>query len=125
MKEVVAEWLRKAEGDARTARREAAVEDGPNWDAVCFHAQQAVEKYIKGLLQQQEISFTKTHDLSVLLNQILPEFPDLIVLSDDMERLSAYAVEFRYPGEEANEEDARSALSTMEKSLPLLRKSSR
>lgn len=44
MKELVAEWIKKAEADAGTARREAAVKEAPNWDAVCFHAQQAVEK---------------------------------------------------------------------------------
>ena len=67
MKELVAEWIRKAEADAGTAKREAAVKEDTNWDAVCFHAQQAVEKYIKGLLQQNEIPFGKTHDLSILL----------------------------------------------------------
>lgn len=98
MKELVNEWVRKAEGDAGTARRESAVKEATNWDAVCFHSQQAVEKYLKGILQQEGISFSKTHDLSVLLNLILPVFPDLKNLSDDMELLSAFAIEFRYPG---------------------------
>jgi HEPN domain-containing protein len=121
MKELIVEWVTKAEGDVGTARREAAVQEHPNWDAVCFHAQQAVEKYLKGLLQQEEISFTKTHDLSVLLNLILPVFPDLNDLSDDLEWLSAFAVEFRYPGEEAVEEDAEVALTMMDKALASLR----
>ena len=60
MRALAAEWIRKAEADAGTARREAAVKENPNWDAVCFHAQQAVEKYIKALLQQSEITFTET-----------------------------------------------------------------
>jgi HEPN domain-containing protein len=121
MKELAAEWAKKAEGDAGTARREAAVKEASNWDAVCFHAQQAVEKYLKGLLQQEEISFTKTHDLSVLLSLILPVFHDLNDLSDNLEWLSAFAVEFRYPGEEAVKEDAEFALTIMDKALALLR----
>jgi HEPN domain-containing protein len=119
-KELVAEWLKKAEGDVRTARREAAVTEAPNWDAVCFHAQQAVEKYLKALLQQEDIVFTKTHDLSVLLNLLLTAFPDLSALSDDLEWLSAFSVEFRYPGEEAVPEDARLAIGVMEETIELL-----
>jgi len=34
----------------------------------------------------------------------------------DMVRLSAYAVEFRYPGESANEDDAKSAVEIMKRS---------
>jgi HEPN domain-containing protein len=120
MTELVAEWLRKAEGDARTARREAHVKEGPNWDAVCFHAQQAVEKYLKAILQQENVAFTKTHDLSILLNSLLSAFPDLVVLSEDLEWLSAFAVEFRYPGEEAEQEVGELAVSVMERALGVL-----
>ena len=39
MKKLVVEWIKKAEGDAGTAKREAKVkEEATNWDAVCFHA---------------------------------------------------------------------------------------
>ena len=54
MKDLTKEWIKKAERDAGTATRESLVEIDGNWDAVCFHAQQAVEKYIKGLLQEIE-----------------------------------------------------------------------
>lgn len=117
MKDLTKEWLRKAEKDAATATRESSVEIDPNWDAVGFHAQQAVEKYIKGLLQEMEIPFSRTHDLSVGLNLLLPSHPGLGILVDDVEWLSAFAVEFRYPGEEAMEEDARRALQIMNRIL--------
>jgi hypothetical protein len=71
MKKLVAEWVKKAEGDAGTAKR--------------------------------------------------PVFPDLKELSDDLEWLSEFAVEFRYPGEEAVEEDAKSALAIMDRALTFLR----
>ncbi|WP_245393721.1 hypothetical protein [Allomeiothermus silvanus] len=38
MNDVVQEWVSKAEGDYRTANREFAVTDEPNYDAVCYHA---------------------------------------------------------------------------------------
>ena len=34
MNELVCEWVEKAEGDVRTAEREARVTEGPNWDKV-------------------------------------------------------------------------------------------
>ncbi len=48
MKDLTKEWIKKAEGDVGTAVRESSVKEGANWDAVCFHAQQAVEKYLNG-----------------------------------------------------------------------------
>lgn len=121
MKDLTKEWIKKSEGDVGTAVRESSVKEGANWDAVCFHAQQAVEKYLKGILQEIEKPFSKTHDLSVLLELALSEFPELNVLADDLEWLSAFAVEFRYPGEEALEEDAKHALAIMERALSLLK----
>ena len=121
MKDLTKEWIKKAEGDVGTAVRESSVKEGVNWDAVCFHAQQAVEKYLKGILQEIEKPFSKTHDLSVLLELALSEFPELSVLADDLEWLSAFAVEFRYPGEEALEEDAKHSLAIMERALSLLK----
>jgi len=121
MKDLTKEWIKKSEGDVGTAVRESSVKEGANWDAVCFHAQQAVEKYLKGILQEIEKPFSKTHDLSVLLELALSEFSELSVLADDLEWLSAFAVEFRYPGEEALEEDAKHALAIMERALSLLK----
>ncbi len=53
MNEVVQEWLDRAEGDYATARRENAVVEQPNHVAVCFHAQQCIEKLMKGLLAKR------------------------------------------------------------------------
>ena len=46
MKKITQEWLNKADADFKTATREAAVIEEPNWDAVCYHAQQ-VRKIFK------------------------------------------------------------------------------
>ncbi len=82
--------------------REIRARKRPNYDAACFHAQQAVEKYLKACLQEADIPFGKTHDLSVLLNLLLPLHPLLERLRPALRVLSAYAVEFRYPGASAD-----------------------
>jgi HEPN domain-containing protein len=120
MNDLVEEWLNKAEGDRLTAKREVKVTDSPNWDAVSFHAQQAVEKYLKAILQQQGIPFTRTHDLTQLLKALLPKYPDLASQSDNLEWLTAFAVEIRYPGESAIEEDAKQAVAIMEDVIVLI-----
>lgn len=45
MKTETEEWIEKAEGDWAVMNREHKVTDNPNYDAVCFHAQQCAEKY--------------------------------------------------------------------------------
>ena len=72
MTPITAEWVDKAEGDLRTAKREILVTDAPNYDAVCFHAQQCAEKYLKAWLVDAAISFPRTHDLGALLNLLVP-----------------------------------------------------
>ena len=99
MKPITGEWVDKAEGDLATARREIDALDKPNYDAVCFHTQQCAEKYLKACLQEADISFRKTHDLSELLDSILSIDPTLESLRQDLNSLSAFAVEYRYPGE--------------------------
>jgi HEPN domain-containing protein len=76
MNAVVKEWIGKAEGDYLTAMREADASP-PNYDAVCFHAQQCIEKLFKALLTAKGTMPPKTHDLTVLdrlLSSICPEW---------------------------------------------------
>ena len=39
MNDVIKEWIAKAQGDFRTAQRELAAAEAPNFAAACFHAQ--------------------------------------------------------------------------------------
>ena len=109
MKPITGEWVDKAEGDLSTARREIDALDKPNYDAVCFHTQQCAEKYLKACLQEADISFRKTHDLSELLDSTLSIDPTLESLRQDLNSLSAFAVEYRYPGESADLDEAQEA----------------
>ena len=65
------EWISKAEGDWNTMNREFAVIKKPNYDAVCLHAQQCAEKYLKGWMFHRGIPFAKIHDLPKLLKDLL------------------------------------------------------
>jgi len=87
----------------------------PFRDIVCFHCQQAVEKYVKALLQELGISFPKTHDLEQLLDLLLPFAPKLNSLRRRLDALTNFAVEYRYPIVRATTRQMRSALRTTER----------
>src|SRR5207253_8193368 len=55
-----------------------------NYDAVCFHAQQCAEKYLKACLQEADLPFRKTHDLSELLHSLLSVHPQFQSLQEDL-----------------------------------------
>lgn len=90
-------WFRKADSDLADARRTTASE-GP-YDTACFHAQQAVEKYLKGVLAWRGLVTPRTHDLEELqrLCTQLEPWPELAAC--DLIDLTAYAVELRYDAE--------------------------
>jgi HEPN domain-containing protein len=110
MKPLTSEWVAKAEGDFATMLREVRVRKAPNYDAVCFHAQQCVEKYLKARLQEADCPFGRTHNLSALLDLLLPIEPSWEVLSPYLRTLTVFAVGVRYPGESADNMMAREAV---------------
>ena len=107
--EVLQEWMTKAEGDFRLAQYAVKMkpEDCP-FDAICFHCQQAIEKYLKALQIYLGIDPPKTHKIDELL-ELLPERYRPRLTEREQEILTDYAVISRYPGgpvvgsEEANE----------------------
>ena len=107
-------WLGKAEGDFHTARRELRARRQPNYDAACFHAQQGVEKYLKAVLVEAGLPFSKTHDLLLLLDLCLPAAPLLDSFRPSLAILKNFAVHIRYPGEDASHTDARDVLQRAE-----------
>ena len=110
MKPLTLEWIEKAEGDFHLLEREIRARKNPNYDAVCFHAEQCAEKYLKGRLIEGNVAFPRTHDLVLLLDLVLSLEPLWEISRDDLSFLSGFGVEFRYPGESADLEMARTAL---------------
>jgi HEPN domain-containing protein len=109
MKQMTAEWIAKAEGDFAIMERESRVRKCPNYDGICFHAQQCAEKYLKARLCEADISFGKIHDLVALLEQIIEVEPEWETFRENLAYLSDFAVAFRYPGESADRESALDA----------------
>jgi HEPN domain-containing protein len=112
MNEVVSEWAEKAEGDFLTANREMAAPDRPNYDAVCFHVQQCVEKLMKAVLISKGVMPPRTHDLIRLNDLLQSAIVDWTWPLPDLRFLDRAAVQFRYPGESANAEEAGETLTT-------------
>ena len=100
------EWIQKAEGDYDAIALHQQVVS-PNFDLICFHAQQCAEKYLKAWLQEANIPFDKTHDLVKLLDLIVLTIPAWEV---NLLTLSRHAVDFRYPGKSAAANDAEQAV---------------
>lgn len=110
MNAVVKEWVAKAEGDFATARRESRVVRSANYDAVCFHAQQGAEKYLKAFLIHLGYPPPKVHDLAELQRALILVYPLWHWPVEDLRLLTMSAVAFRYPGESAERDEAKQAL---------------
>lgn len=95
MKRHTTQWVKKAEEDIDAVRGLAAQNPSLR-DAVCFHCQQAAEKYLKALLQEEGDPVPRTHDMEDLLELLLPHDATLKPLRRSVGSLTKYAVEHRY-----------------------------
>jgi HEPN domain-containing protein len=93
--EIVRQWFAKADHDIEIVRRNLASEE-PLTDVLCFHCQQAVEKYLKAFLVYHSIKPPRVHiieDILIECGKIDPTFKDL----HHVAYMSEFAVELRYP----------------------------
>lgn len=93
------EWFRKAEEDEETIK--TLLEKGGvlSLSVACFHSQQMVEKYLKGLLVFHSNDFLKIHDLIELETLLKEKLPRIIEFHEDLKSLNRYYIETRYPGD--------------------------
>lgn len=91
-------WAAKANGDMRTVATVLRSAE-PAWDVVCYHAKQAAEKLLKGLLVAHGTNPPHTHDLSVLLQSCERLGDPVGRLADDCALLDPYDAAITYPGE--------------------------
>ena len=93
---IVREWLEKADEDFCFA--EANLRDGSEFYAqLCFHFQQAAEKYLKSYIIGKELPFDKVHELVHLLKTCSAHAPELNELREDCILLNTAYIETRYP----------------------------
>jgi HEPN domain-containing protein len=106
MSGTVSEWVERAESDFRVASCEHAVTVDPSYDAVCFHAQQCIEKLMKAVLIDRGASPPRTHDLLTLAGMVSTVVPTWTWPTMELATLTTAAVGFRYPGDPVEQEDA-------------------
>jgi len=114
--EFVRQWLLKAEEDLNAAK--SLVTYGDSFSStVCFHSQQAAEKYLKAFLTRHQVEFPKTHDIDELLDLIAPVDGKLSESLRDVVVLTNYGVDVRYPGDFPNvtRSDAQHAIQLAER----------
>ena len=93
--EVAKQWVAKADNDLLNADNNLVSEKIP-FDTVCFHCQQAAEKILKAYLVANQHTFPISHDLLLILEQILQLDPEAEQLRNNLALLTPYAVEIRY-----------------------------
>lgn len=90
--------MRLAEGDLAMARLGLQSEQFDVYELVGFHAQQAVEKFIKAFLARSAVDFEDQHDIDYLQGLVRRVDTELASKIDPAVSLNRYAVGTRYPG---------------------------
>ena len=96
LNELVHSWLVKAAHDLETAKIVSS--HLPDFDdVIAFHCQQSIEKSLKGYLIFLDIEYKPVHDLGYLVNLIITKDDSFDTYFEDIDRISRYAVQIRYP----------------------------
>ncbi len=96
MKAITQEWLNRAKDDLDTI--EQIIDEEHLTNVAAFHAQQAVEKSFKAVVEEFDLGFVKTHNLEFLFDSV----KDHINFSVDttlLKRLDEVYIEARYPSD--------------------------
>lgn len=118
MKDFANEWFRQAEEELKTAKY---LLNGGFLKGACYHSQQSIEKYIKGLLLKKGWELEKIHSIERLV-AIGDEYRIKIKITDEDITFIDSIYRSRYPGEagllplgEPTEADTRRAIEISEK----------
>ncbi|MGJ4753840.1 HEPN domain-containing protein [Leptospira kmetyi] len=89
-------WLAHAKSDLLLSK--LGVQKEVLLNALCYHAQQAVEKSLKAVLIQHQTQFEFTHNIKNLISS-LPKDIERPIFFEELPILTDYAVSTRYPGD--------------------------
>jgi HEPN domain-containing protein len=95
-KEYIKQWLFRAGEDIAVIHALSIQNTELYASTICFHCQQAVEKYLKAFLVYKKIEFPKTHDVDFLLSKCISINP-LLFEKFDFKNLTDFGVDIRYP----------------------------
>ncbi len=115
-RELVLQWLTKADNDLIAARILLKTPSSLG-GIIGFHAQQAAKKYLKAYLTSIQVDFPKTHNIGALIVLISKQDEMLAGELKPVMILSRYAVEGRYPADipEICDRETEEALELAEK----------
>jgi HEPN domain-containing protein len=93
--EYIKNWLFRANEDIAVIK--SLVNAGTEYytSSICFHAQQASEKFLKAYLAYHNVDFPRTHDLDFLLLEC--QKIDKKAFRIDFKSLTDFGVSIRYP----------------------------
>lgn len=108
-----AAWLVRARGNLKLA---AMTDPDVMFEELCFNAQQAAEKAIKGVCVSRRVRFPYVHDIRALLNTLIESGMEIPPAVWDAQDLTPFAFKPRYPlpAEPIDETEYRRALSGAE-----------
>jgi len=95
LKVIASQWLIKADNDLKTAEFGLTANE-PITDTICFHCQQAAEKYLKMYLAIKGNDPSITRNISILVAKCATYDSSFIELQR-FGFLTSYAVSLRYP----------------------------
>lgn len=92
------QWIDRAENDLLNVANNIGAPQVP-WDTVCFHCQQAAEKYLKMVLVILDEEIPRIHDLELLLDLVKEQLPELLRDREELRWLATCSISSRYPVE--------------------------
>lgn len=96
MKKTTSDWFNSAESDLLLIQEIISRENLTHLSA--FHAQQAIEKSFKAIIEEFEFGFIKSHSLEMLHNKVKEYITEEISM-DQLILLDQLYIDARYPGE--------------------------
>jgi len=115
------DWLEKGSHDLEDAKR--LLKNGGYTDTICFLAQQAAEKYLKGYLVAKGINPRAAHHLEELAKDCAGFTKGFLDFLDDYRILTRYYIETRYPPLapiDYSREEAKKAIASAEKIIDFI-----
>jgi HEPN domain-containing protein len=122
IKRKVRQWISYGDADLRMARLGFSLGENAPFHIIAYHAQQAVEKYLKGYLVFFRIDFPYTHNLLRLV-KLCPGNDEWKDIFPDLQQIIQYSVSSRYPGidEEVTEQEALDAVEIASRAISMIR----
>jgi HEPN domain-containing protein len=96
VREAASVWCGYAADDLRGAEDLLGVPE-PRWGLVCYHCQQAAEKYLKAYLTSRQTDFRPVHQMEYLTQRCMESDETFAEMLGAAVSLQPYASDVRYP----------------------------